>query len=348
MRLSSRICFVALLVVVLVGGPEGLARGYWRLARHVGRTDAETLFRTEYREVAASGLDEAPADGRSFDVLLLGGSVLHPTCGDIAERLQRRLQEKLGRPVRVFNFSYSGRTSGDSRMKYERIHGRRFDLVLLYHGINDAFLNNCPPGVFRADYTHVPYIAQMKALEHHPEVGWFALPYTVEFVAINLADRWGLSRGPRHVWSGYAADLRTPPAFEANLEAVADLAQRRGDRLMLATYAYHLPPDYSDEAFRAKRLDYDKHSCPAGTWGQPVHLTRALEAHNAAARRVAQRRGTLFVDVAGQLPRSRLCFDDPCHLNAEGCRRFVELVVAALDAPTPTPSPSTVNPLQER
>ena len=342
MRLSNRICLIALLLLLLGGMLEAGARLYWWKAKGAPHTDAESIWRTTYTEVADSGIDRvAPHHGDgTFDVLLLGGSVLHPICGDIAVRLRARLEEKLGRPVRVVNFAYPGRTSGDSRMKYARLGDRRFDLVIVYHGINDAFMNNCPPGSFRADYTHACHIAQMKALDRHPEVGWFALLYTAEYVALNLASRWNLRSEPRHRLSHFGADVRTPPAFEANLDTIAELAARRGDRLMLATFAYYFPADYSEEAFLAKKLDYDKHGCAASTWGRPANLIAALDAHNAATRRVARRHGTLFADVAARLSGGRLCFDDPCHLNAEGCRRWVELIVEQLDPALPAASAS--------
>jgi GDSL-like Lipase/Acylhydrolase family len=333
LRLTTKLCLVALFLLLLTGGLEVIARLYWWRVKHVFPITPEAVWRTTYHEVATSGIDGvAPNHGDgTFDVLLLGGSVLHASFGDIASRLQTRLAEKLGRPVRVINLAFHGRTSAESRMKYERLADRRFDLVVLYHGINDAFLNNCPPGAFRADYTHVRHIAQMKALDRHPEIRWFVLPYTLGYVARNVADRWALDGCPRSRWSHYAADLRTPPAFEANLEAVAQAAERRGDPLLLATFAYHLPEDYTDEAFQAKRLSYDKHLYRAACWGEPQHLRRALDAHNNAVRAVAARHGALFADVAGQLPHGKLCFDDPCHLNAEGCRRFVELIVASAD-----------------
>jgi hypothetical protein len=100
---------------------------------------------------------------------------------------------------------------------------------------------------------------------------------------------------------------------------------------VLATFAYHVPANYSFAAFQAKSLDYDKHHSVLEAWGEPANVTRAVEAHNEAVRRVAARHGTLFVDMDRELPHGRLCFDDPCHLNAEGCRRFVELIVGALD-----------------
>jgi hypothetical protein len=337
LRLSRKVCVLGLALLVLLAGLEGIARLYWWRIKKVPwqSLGTEAIWRTTYIEIASSGIDDvAPHHGdNTFDVLILGASVVHPSHGDIAARLRTRLEEEFGRPVRVVNFSYPGRTSADSQMKYARLEDRRFDLVLFYHGINDTFLNNCPPGEFRADYTHVRHIAQMRALLRHPEVGWFALPYTAWYLAINSAERCRLGTGIGK-WGRwdmrYGGDLRTPPSFEANLEAVVDLAQRRGDRLLLATFAHHIPENYTLEAFQAHRLDYDFHLCPAELWGEPAHLRRALAAHNDAVRRVAARRGTLFVDIANRMPPGRLCFNDPCHLTGEGCRQFVELVVEAV------------------
>lgn len=330
LRTSRKLCVLAIALLPLLAGLEGIARLYWWRVKGVARVSPEAIWRTTYTEEASSAIDEvAPYHGdKTFDVLLLGASVLHHTCGDIAPRLRDRPAQKLGRPVRVINFAYPGRTSVESRMKYARLGDRRFDLVLFYEAINDVYINNCPPGDFRSNYSHVRHIAQMQALERNPRVGWFCLPYTARYVAINLGDRWRLTRGR---WDlRYGADPRTPPCYEANLEAVARMAEQRGDPLLLATFAYHLPADYSLEAFKAKRLDYAKHLCEAETWAAPPYLGRTLDAHNAALRRVATRHQTMFVDVAGRMPKGRLYFDDPCHLTAEGCRQFVELIVGAL------------------
>jgi hypothetical protein len=332
LRTSQKLCVVGLALLMLLAGLEGIARLYWWRVKKVARLSPEAIWRTTYGEVASSGIDDvAPYHGDdTFDVLLLGASVLHHCFGDIGPRLRARLEEKLGkRPVRVINLAYPGRTSIERRMKYARLADRRFDLVLLYEAINDISTNNCPPREFRADYSHVRHIAQMRALLRHPEVGWFALPYTAQYMAINIGDRLGLTRGRWEVRDG--AERRTPPLYEANFEAVVKMAEERGDPVMLATFAYHIPQNYSQAAFKAKTLDYDKHLCSVEWWGTPVSVVRTLEAHNAAVRRIAARHQTMFVDVAARLPHGRLYFDDPCHLTAEGCRQFVELIVGGID-----------------
>jgi hypothetical protein len=332
LRRSQKLIVLGLGMLLLLAGLEAISRVYWWQSKGVRVVTNEAIFRSTFHEIATSGIDEvAPYHGDdSYDVLLLGASVLHPRCGDIAPRLRDLLVQKVGRPVRIINYSYIGRTSVESRMKYARLEDRRFDLVLLYHSINDAHLNNCPPGEFRADYTHVRHIAMIKPLDDHKEVEWFCFPFTARYMAINLGDRWGLTRGQ---WDHkYGGDLRTPPSYEANVEAVAEIAKRRGDRLMLATYACYIPANYTAEDYQAGRLDYASVKYPPETWGDPTYVTRAVDAHNDAVRRVAARQGTLFVDIASKIPHGRINFDDPCHLTAHGCQRFAELVVEGLNS----------------
>src|SRR5262249_35058295 len=156
----------------------------------------------------------------TFDVLLLGGSVLHPSYGTIPRHLGPALEAKLGRKVRLVNLSFLGMTSLDSRIKYEHFADRRFDLVILYHGINDVHLNNTPPGCFRPDYSHAARYAQQYALRQHPEVGWFALPYTARYLGMRLAQRWHLTGEPEARYHACGSDIRTPPCLEANFEAI--------------------------------------------------------------------------------------------------------------------------------
>jgi hypothetical protein len=56
--------------------------------------------------------------------------------------------------VRVHLAAAGAQTSRDSYLKYRWLSSKRFDLVVLYDGINEACANNCPPNVFRADYSH--------------------------------------------------------------------------------------------------------------------------------------------------------------------------------------------------
>jgi GDSL-like Lipase/Acylhydrolase family len=334
LRLSTKLCFLGLLLLLLVGGAEIASRIYWSACQGARGAGAAAIWRTFYPEMATSGIDQVAAGhaADSFDVLLLGGSVVYPAFGKINERLESALQDKLGRKVRLVNLSYPGRTSLDSRLKYEYAADKRWDLVLVYHGINDVYLNNCPPGKFRSNYAHAyrRYGAQYD-LRRHTEVGLFELPFTVTFLAKSLPEHWNLTSAPGKNYQMYGNDIRTPPSFEANLEAIAVAAEKRGDPVVLSTFAYYLPANYSEDAFRAKALDYGSHSCPARMWGEAPNVARTLDLHNEAVRRVADRHGLTLIDQRANMPDGKRYYNDPCHLTDEGCARWVENVISGLD-----------------
>jgi hypothetical protein len=334
LRLSTKLCYLLLLLLLLTGFLELGSRVYWAVCQGARGAGAEAIRRTFYPEMATSRVDQvAPghADG-SFDVLLLGGSVVYPAYGKIGERLEAALQEKLGRKVRVVNLSYPGRTSLDSRLKYENLADKRWDLVLAYHGINDVFLNNCPPGGFRSNYAHAyrQYGAQYD-LRRHPEVDFCELPYTAAFLIKSFLERWRRTNAPRKDLQSYGSDIRTPPSFEANLEAIARTAGERGDPLVLNTFAYYLPADYSEEAFRAKGLDYANYSGSALPWGEAPNIVRTLDLHNERVRRVAERHGLTLIDQRANMPDGKRYYNDPCHLTDDGCERWVKNVMSGLD-----------------
>src|SRR5262249_8392250 len=159
----------------------------------------------------------------------------------------------------------------------------------------------------------------------------FVLPYTVQYIGQNLIDRWHLSSNPRKELQVYGGDIRTPPAFEANLDAIAATAQQRGDRLGPMTFAYYLPSNYTEGAFRGRPSDYDRHVSRAAMWGEPANVARAIDLHNEAALRVAERRGLPLIDQRAGIPDGKRYFHDPCHLTDAGCARWVENVVEGLD-----------------
>jgi hypothetical protein len=98
------------------------------------------------------------------------------------------------------------------------------------------------------------------------------------------------------------------------------------------TFAYHVPADYSLEAFRAGTLDYaEGASLPVEIWGRPENTIAALEQHNDAVRELAsQHPEVVFIDQERLMPRSGKHFLDCCHFTPEGCTVFTEHLLARL------------------
>lgn len=334
LRWSTRLCLMLTRLLLLVLMLEVASRLFWAIAKGVPAFHTDQIFTSFFQEFTESNVAEAPTDQKdsTLDVLVLGPSVWYWVYGDVAPRFEKALAEKLGRPVRVFNASHSGRTSRDALLVYERLAQKRFDLVVVYHAINDLFLNNCPPETFANDYTHAPRYDQIRMLDSHAEVGWFALPYTLRYLRSHIGDKLHLDSRPKRDWAHYGTTLMTPPAFRSNLEEIIRIARSRNEQVLLMTFAWHLPEDYSEEAFEAKTLDYDKHICRLLTWGTRAGITSGMRAHNDILGDLARKNpDLLFADMEALMPGGKRHYDDVCHFTATGCAAYVDLLVRHAD-----------------
>ncbi len=261
----------------------------------------------------------------SFDVLLLGGSVLEPDWGRVEKFLKEQIQTELCHRYQIFNFGHYAHTSRDSLLKYREVTGEEFDLVIVYEGINDVRLNCCPRAQFRDDYTHFAWYRSMQkhlvARTMSTQPGVFEQAgLAAEALTFKSDDDTLLEEG---------RDLKTPGTVRKNLEEIAWTATARGDSLMLLTAAYYIPSDYTLERFRNQALDYrfraDGRSCGVELWGRPPYVAAALDAQNEAIRDLAgEHPEAFFVDERQMMPEEGRLFVDPFHFTDEGSRRFVE------------------------
>jgi len=315
---------------------EGLARGFWWLRDGIDPGSPDRLLLALYPELRPV-LDRPPGRGDgTFDVLLLGGSVLHESWGDVEEQILERLARAGHRDVRVHNLAEPAHTTRDSLVKYRALATAHFDLVVVYHGINDARANDAPAEVFRDDYSHLPWYELVNALAPEHGRARLALPATLRYLAARVRQRLAPGRyagsdRPRPEWVRYGSALRSAPVFERNLQALLELAAARGEPVMLATFALHVPPDYSLEGFREKRLDYLLFYSPLELWGEPGNVVAAVRTHDDALRRLAAGTpGVILVDLDRLMPRGARWFNDPCHLTSEGSAVFAGHLVEAM------------------
>ena len=160
----------------------------------------------------------------------------------------------------------------DSLIKYRLLEDSRFDLVFVYHAINETRNNNVPPELFRDDYSHTEFYADVAVPEAHPESDYFRLPavlhrmYNNFLVSSGLREQLGMREHDK--WVEYGCDIKTDRPFRHNLEEMARIAHRRGETLILSTFAIHIPPDYSLEKFKNKELAYAGAPQPHPALGQ--------------------------------------------------------------------------------
>jgi hypothetical protein len=135
-------------------------------------------------------------------------------------------------------------------------------------------------------------------------------------------------------WLAEGATIKTTPSFERNVRNVLRLADERRQRVLLLTYAYHLPADYTHERFQSRQTDFTfaEESVATEVWGRPDNVVRAIEAHNAALRSIAAARpDVLFFDMERFIPKDREHFIDICHWTDLGRERFTQGVLLALE-----------------
>jgi hypothetical protein len=315
---------------------EALSRGFWWIRSGIPPSAPGVLLEALYPELRPIR-ERPPARGDgTLDILLLGGSVLHESWGEVEAQIQEQLVRAGYRSVRIHNLAQPAHTSRDSLVKYAALGDARFELIVVYDGINDARANNAPPQVFRGDYSHLPWYELVNAIAPSAGGARLALPATLRFALARLRQSllpgsYAGSDRPRPEWLRYGAEPRSAAVFERNLAEILDLAASRGERVILATFALHVPPDYSLEAFREKRLDYLLFYSPIEIWGERDHVVAAVQAHNAVVRRLAQRNPhAVLVDQDRLMPRGARTFNDPCHLTSEGSEAFARPLVEAI------------------
>ena len=124
--------FVLVYLVLLVLLVEASIRAYFAIFHEGEFLRPSSMVRQAYPE-----LEQIAMPAADFDILLLGGSVL-------VERTD----------FRVVNLSALAHTTRDSYLKLKSLGDPRFDVVVVYHGINEVRANNCPPDLYRSDYSH--------------------------------------------------------------------------------------------------------------------------------------------------------------------------------------------------
>jgi hypothetical protein len=272
-------------------------------------------------------------DEDHFDVLLLGASVMN----QVAPRLRQALQNRLPGEARVFNVSAPAHTSLDSYYKFRRLEGRRFDLVVIYHAINEVRANNIPRSDFRRDYSHYSWYATINLLERHrgrfrsaiPVVGGLAWIHIKEF--LGMTAYLPTEQTPKE-YREYGSRIKTREPFRRNLSSILDMAARREEEVVLMTFAHYLPEDYSHERFLNEKLDYYDYDLPVRTWGTPENVEAGIAAHNEVIKELAgEYENAILVDEEAKIADDGSLFTDICHFSPQGQRLFVTNLVRELD-----------------
>lgn len=328
-KITALIVYILFLCLIL----EGVSRVEWSIRRDVPFFSPATYFYyPELRGVEAEPITE---DDGPFDILLLGGSVLTDEWGSIAKLLEERVAYATKRRVRVHNLAKSAQTTLDSYYKYRHLRNKSFDLVIVYHGINDVRLNNCPPEVYKENYSHYAWYKVINLFEKYPDLGKAASVYSLYYRFIRIQEKTGsppkyISRKmPFKEWLQYGNRIKTASSFKKNLGKILELAKHKGEPVLLMSFCYYVPPDYSLEGFMKREVDYTLFGAPIEIWGIPKNVVKGIDVHNDIVKGFAAYPGDIiYVDQKASFPLRGDYFNDICHLTQKGCERFVDGILA--------------------
>lgn len=326
-RKKFRVLFLYILFLCLL--LELISRTEWSIRRDVPFFSPATYF--YYPELKNVEAENIKKNDSPFDILLPGGSVLTEEWGSIAKLLEERIAYATKKRVRVHNLAKSAQTTLDSYYKYRHLENKSFDLVIVYHGINDVRLNNCPPQVYKEDYSQYAWYKVINLFEKHPGLGNVASLYSLYYRFIRIQEKIGsppkyISRKmPLKEWLPYGNNIKTATAFKRNVGKILDIAKQKGEPVLLMSFCYYVPPHYSLEGFMKREVDYTLFGAPTEIWGIPKNVVKGIDVHNDIVKAFSGTSDKItYVDQKASFPQRGDYFNDICHLTQKGCERFVE------------------------
>ncbi len=296
-------------------------------------TPNDMIFK-KYPKLQEHYHQKTPLNDNACKILLLGASVLHENFGDIEYRLKSKLNTIPLLPYEIVNLSKAGHTTRDSFVKHKILENQSFDFVIIYHGINDVRANNCPPEIFKSDYSHYVWYEKIKIIDRHwSEFKVTVIPYSFDHLFHSIKQRIYSNRyvplnTPKPKWLELGSTLKTRSTFSHNIKSILNEAAYRREHTFLLSFAYYIPDNYNIIMFKAGKLDYYKHTeHPIELWGKPQNIITGIKAHNNEIQKISGSNPQVtFVNMKQIIPEKGLYFNDICHLSPHGCEVFADVL----------------------
>lgn len=328
---SRNVLFSGIFALILVCLTESLVRIGLVFLGYPFFKPSDYIYKGFYDNMQDVRKKEIRRGGDVKNVLILGGSVVSTPWAHLESRLDTILQKHYGKGARyVFhNVAAAGHTSRDNVLKYSLLEDKRFDLVMYYEAINENRANNIPAKDFRQDYSHMRWYRDIYLLRSHPEINITVIPYLLDKLITSVKDRLDhrVYISNEHVdpqFAQYGADIKTKEPYRRNLEEIIATANRRGDRLLLMSYASFFPENV---VLTGEQKDMDhfagcNYASPVVVWGKPENVKKGIDVHNLVLRDLVKKHGTLFFDMEKHMPKDPKLFCDVCHVSEPGAQRF--------------------------
>lgn len=247
-------------------------------------------------------------------ILTLGGSAMFNR--KMTQRLIEGLSKITPRQIEVMGAALRTHTTRSSLIKYEaQLYKYHFDYVLIYHGINDLWMNHVAATDFRDDYSHLNAFYKRNSLINN------------SLIARYLYNKF-LWRAPPRQAEG--AGIAASKTFEHNMRQLIQLVKRDGGVPVLMTFAWHIPENYTKESFESDGAGYNNQTrydmWPVELWGEVDYVKQGLILNNSTVRKLAREENVLLIDQESMLSKDIRNFGDVCHFSESGTEIFVNSI----------------------
>lgn len=263
----------------------------------------------------------------SWNILLLGASVLHNGWGSIEKEILKGLKERTSLPVKIHNMGMPSHTIRDSLIKYNILKNENieFDKVFVYHGINDSRMNNYPCENYKHNYSHIKWYCDVNPLMEYNKLKYNATSFVTKSIWNRLVYYKSNTEN-----SNFGNKIKTRKAFADNLKEINKICINNNEELLIGTFAIHSDENYTLEEFRSKKLDYRNHTLPIEVWGEVKNVIKTVNTHNDIIREFTNIQNISLIDIDRILPKDKTTFNDVCHLTEKGSKEFTNIILPFL------------------
>ena len=316
-----------------------IIRAFFSVSLGIPFLQSQLLVLKYYPEMRPYLLNEGIPGSDHPRILVLGGSAAHTSFCNLDQQINRDSEGNYFKKFELDTLAQYAQNSLDSWYKYKLLEKLKFKYIIFYHGINDARTNNCPKEYFDLDYRHISFYNELFILFRHPEIKFTMIPWFSDFVIQKFKEKTGLHKTiPKEYnvmefyfrktanedpgWK-YGNELKSKASFSRNLTNILNLAEKKGDSVLVVSYAWFQPENYSLQKFIDKQLGYTEHKWPTELYGSPINVKAGIIAHNVIGKELASNFYVArAVDFEGTLPKKGEYFFDICHLTQAGCEEM--------------------------
>ena len=267
-------------------------------------------------------------------ILTLGGSAMFNR--RMTERLIASLKKIGSKPLEVQGGALRTHTSRHSIIKYKyHFNMYHFDYVLIYEGVNDLWMNHVSADEFRPDYSHAgPWYKRNLLLNNSIIARYLYDRFIWSSPKCNIYDLWrgqqAFSRGGPQPVCYNGANFRAYETFAENIRKLVKLIRADNGVPILITYAFHIPANYTMQAFQDDKLGYVNPTHydpqPVELWGAVDYVRAGIQEQNRIIRSIARDESVLMVDLDNKISGNILMFGDSVHPSEKGVEAFVKII----------------------